>query len=101
MKRASRNGHDHRGRFTAGNPGGPGNPHGGKIEQFRATLIEVGQERFHEVANKLFDLAAAGEQWAIETILDRLLGKPVDEIELRTEFRTEQPAAFQYGARIQ
>ncbi len=47
----------------------------GRVEQFRAVLLEVAQERFPEVADKLLDLAAEGERWAVELVLDRCLGK--------------------------
>ncbi len=38
-------------------------------------LLEVAQDRFREVADKLLDLAAGGERWAVELVLDRCLGK--------------------------
>ena len=50
----------------------------GRVEQFRAVLLEVAQDRFREVADKLLDLAAAGERWAVEIVLDRCLGKVVE-----------------------
>ena len=49
-----------------------------RVEQFRAVLLEVAQDRFREVAEKLLDLAAEGERWAVELVLDRCLGKVVE-----------------------
>ena len=48
------------------------------VEQFRAVLLEVAQERFPEVAHKLLDLAAEGERWAVELVFDRCMGKVPD-----------------------
>ena len=63
------------GKFLPGNRLAKGNPMAGRVEQFRAVLLEVATERFPEVANKLLDLAAEGERWAVELVLDRCLGK--------------------------
>ncbi len=63
------------GKFLPGNRLAKGNPMAGRVEQFRAVLLEVAQERFSEVANKLLDLAAEGERWAVELVFDRCLGK--------------------------
>ncbi len=38
----------------------------------------MAQDRFREVADKLLDLAAEGERWAVELVLDRCLGKVVE-----------------------
>ncbi len=50
----------------------------GRVEQFRVVLLEVAQDRFREVADKLLDLAAGGERWAVELVLNRCLGKVPD-----------------------
>ena len=56
------------------------------VEQFRAVLLEVAQERFPEVAHKLLDLAAEGERWAVELVLDRCLGKVPEPPSSLTQF---------------
>ena len=66
------------GRFMDGHKFSKGNPMSGRVEKFRAVLLEVAQERFPEVAAKLLDLAAEGERWAVELVFDRCLGKVPD-----------------------
>ncbi len=72
-----RNGRDRRGRFAAGNQGGPGNPNGRRSAEFRQRLFDIAEEHFDAIVKKLVDLALAGDRWAIEYLLDRLLG-PVE-----------------------
>ena len=91
MSRGRANTNDRRdgnGRFTAGNPGGPGNPHARKVGQLRATLLEtVSVDDMRAVAAKLVERARGGELPAIRELFDRTLGKPVeaDLIERRDE----------------
>jgi hypothetical protein len=71
------NGRDRRGRFAAGNRGGPGNPNGRRAAELRQALYDAADEHFDAIVRKLLDLAEAGERWAVEMIFDRLLG-PVE-----------------------
>ena len=71
-------------------PGESGNPEGGaKAKRFYAALdraiIQEDGKRLREAAEKLLDLAAAGEAWAIQHLADRLDGKPKQQVELAGE----------------
>lgn len=62
-------------------PGQSGNPEGRRREQkFRAVLdraiLQDDGKRLRDAAEKLLDLAAEGEQWAVKELADRLDGKP-------------------------
>lgn len=66
-------------------PGQTGNPDGAKKHKVfyaalnRAITQEDGK-RVREAAEKLLDLAAAGEAWAIKELRDTLDGKPAQTI---------------------
>ena len=68
-------------------PGQSGNPAGNpKIKRFYAALdraiIQEDGKRLREAAEKLLDLASAGEAWAIQHLADRLDGKPAQQVAL-------------------
>ncbi len=76
MDAPSPNGRTATGRFANGNPGGPGNPHGRRVADLRAALLDaVTPEDIHAVAKALVARAKAGEVPAIRELLDRLMGK--------------------------
>src|SRR5262245_54917021 len=76
------NGRDARGRFTVGNPGGPGNPFGQRSAAFREALFQaVTPEDVRAVAAKLVAEAKAGQPWAVKEFFDRCVGKPVATVE--------------------
>ena len=87
---AKGNGRDKRGRFTAGNQFSTGNPLGGKVEQFRALVLQTSQKQFPEVVEKLFELAREGQQWAVQEVLNRVLGKVGDAQPLALNENAEQ-----------
>lgn len=67
-----------------GNPGGPGNPFGAARQRYRAALFRaVTDERFERIVQQLLTQAEDGERWAIREVLDRLLGKASQPIELQ------------------
>ncbi len=71
-------------------PGKSGNPSGGaKSKQFLAALNRaITQEdgkRIRAAAEQLLDQAAAGEQWAIKELADRLDGKAGQAIDLGSD----------------
>lgn len=74
------NGRDARGRFLPGGKGGPGRPAGRlAVEAWRAAFAQaVGSEDIRAVAQKLVEAARAGERWAVECLLDRCVGQPVE-----------------------
>jgi len=73
------NGRDDKGRFTIGNPGGPGNPHAAKVARLRTAMLEaVDEGDMKEIIGKLKELATGGNVSAIKEILDRCLGRPTE-----------------------
>lgn len=79
MSTPSPNGRDGRGRFAAGNPGGPGNPYAKRVGELRAALVEaVSAEDMRAIVGKLVEEAKAGDVRAIRELLDRTLGRPVE-----------------------
>ena len=94
------NGRDAAGRFTKGNPGGPGNPFAKRVHQLRSALIQaVTEEDIREIVEALVTLAKGGDVAAAREVLSRCLGKPqeADFIE-RLEHLEEAIAAACEGA---
>ena len=77
MNETSANGiHTSGGKFAAGNPGGPGNPHGGQVARLRAVMLEaVTPEDMRDVTRKLVEMAKGGDLKAIHLLLNWTLGK--------------------------
>lgn len=68
-------------------PGQSGNPEGGAKEQIvRAQLmracVQEDYARVRKLVEKTLDLAAEGEQWAVNFIADRLDGKPRQAVDV-------------------
>jgi hypothetical protein len=73
------NGRDQHGRFTKGNPGGPGNPLAAKVSRLRSALIEaVTEDDIRQIAEMLVGLARGGDMAATKELLLRTLGRPVE-----------------------
>ena len=71
------NGHDERGRFTAGNAGGPGNPFARRVAAFRAALIDaVGEDGLRDVARAMVEKARSGDVAAARLVLAYDVGRP-------------------------
>lgn len=71
-------------------PGQSGNPEGAKKHKifFAALNRAISQEdgkRVRDAAEKLLDLAASGEAWAIKELRDTLDGKPGQSIDLGSD----------------
>lgn len=80
------NGRDERGRFTTGNPGGPGNPHAAQVSRLRSALLDaVAPEDMQAIALKLIDLAKNGDVMACRVLFDRVLGRPSQELTVEGE----------------
>lgn len=76
MEAPSANGRNSAGQFLPGNPGGPGNPHGGKVAKLRAALVEaVTPEDIAEVVSSLLRAAKSGDIPAAKLLFDRAIGK--------------------------
>ncbi len=70
------NGRDGRGRFLAGNRGGPGNPHVVQVNQLRSALLRaVSPKDIRAVIRKLIKMATAGNIEAAKLLMERCLGK--------------------------
>ena len=70
-------GRDARGRFVAGNPGGPGNPRAAHVERLRGVLRDATTDAdLRAVWRALLDKAKQGDVAAIREVLDRTTGKP-------------------------
>lgn len=75
----SPNGRDGRGRFAAGNTGGPGNPQGATVERMRHALLSaVTEDDLRAIAATLTRNAKAGDLAAVKELLNRVLGRPAD-----------------------
>lgn len=66
----------------------PGHKHSAKSKLFdgalRRAIAQDDGERLRAAAEKLLDLAAAGEPWAINTLADRLDGKAPQSVTVET-----------------
>lgn len=73
------NGRDDRGRFTHGNPGGPGHPLAGAVSKLRAALIgAVSVDDMKAITRGLVDRAKGGDVEALRVLLPYLLGRPIE-----------------------
>ena len=68
-------------------PIGNRNAQKGKVyfDALRKAMAQDDHLRVRKAANKLLDLAAEGEQWAIKVLADRLDGKPAQETFLESK----------------
>jgi hypothetical protein len=77
----SGSGHDARGRFTKGNPGGPGNPFNRTVADLRAALLAcVTPQDVQEVMAALKEQAQKGNVAAIRLYLAYSVGKPAETV---------------------
>jgi hypothetical protein len=75
-------GRDSQGRFTKGNPGGPGNPFYRRQAHLKRVLLEaITDEDVRSVVQVLLGLARGGDLVAIKLYLQYAAGKPAREIE--------------------
>lgn len=76
------NGRGSGGRFAKGNPGGPGNPHSKRVNQLRSVLLgKISDQDIAEIVDTLLGKAKGGDLLAIREVLDRALGKSIQQIE--------------------
>jgi hypothetical protein len=85
MNEPSTNGPDGRdanGRFTRGNPGGPGNPHAKRVASLRRVLLDaITEDDMLAIAQLLVAKAREGDLIAIRELLDRTIGKPTKTLD--------------------
>jgi hypothetical protein len=78
-----KNGHDARGRFTAGNPGGRGNPFARKVAALRAAFLkDMTRDDIKEIAAALKAQAKKGDVAAARLVLAYSLGKPAKAVDV-------------------
>jgi len=66
------------GRFTAGNPGGPGNPYARRVAAMRTQLLDaVDSDGIAEVARAMLAAAKAGDTAAARLVLSYAVGPPL------------------------
>lgn len=69
------------GRFVKGWRGGPGNPHGKEAARLRAALLkEVKEGDVQAIIRKMIAKAKQGNVEAARLVLDRLFGKPMQNV---------------------
>lgn len=73
----AKEGRDARGRFTAGNLGGPGNPFARRVAALRTALLKaVTEADIDAIARQLVEQAKAGDVPACKLLFAYVLGKP-------------------------
>jgi hypothetical protein len=96
-------GRDVKGRFTKGNPGGPGNPFARRTAAARKAFCEaVSHQDLVEIARALKDRARGGDVAAARLVLAYVVGKPADVVEPDTldlqEFQQYEEQVRRYGS---
>src|SRR5271170_6788791 len=75
-------GHDQRGRFAKGNPGGPGNPFGRQVAALRAGLLAcTTQQDVQDVMAALLVQAKKGNVAAVRLFFAYTIGKPGETVD--------------------
>ena len=71
------NGHDSRGRFTRGNPGGPGNPYARQVAALRKVILNrLTEQDLLAITEALLAKAKEGSVGAAKLLLAYAIGKP-------------------------
>ncbi len=82
---------DSHGRFAAGNPGGPGNPHAKQVGRIRSLILEtVSDDDLRAIVAGLVGRAKSGDIAAVRELFNRLIGRPptaadAEQIELEEQ----------------
>ncbi len=90
-------GRDARGRFTTGNPGGPGNPYARRVAELRSALLDaVTPEDVAALARALLAQAKGGDVAAARLVLSYAVGRPpaVESAEPEADARRGVPEDF-------
>jgi hypothetical protein len=78
---AGGNGRDGQGRFTAGNPGGPGNPFARRMAQLRSVMLQcITDEDMQAITHALLLKARNGDLAAIKLMCQYSVGKPTEAV---------------------
>lgn len=77
------NGRGPDGRFARGNFHGGGNPHARAVNKLRTTILKAtNEDDVREIWAKLIEMAKEGNLKAAQYVLDRLIGKPKETVEV-------------------
>jgi hypothetical protein len=97
-------GRDVRGRFTAGNRGGPGNPYARRVAHLRSIVLEcVTDQDMRDIVNQLVVIARLGDLAAIKLLFQYALGKPAPTVDPDTvdlhelDLLSQAPTPAQFG----
>ena len=75
------NGRDAGGRFTKGNPGGPGNPFARRVSRLRSLIVEeLADDDLQAIVSKMVADAKAGDTAAAKLLFSYAIGKPTDPV---------------------
>ena len=67
------------GRFTKGNPGGPGNPYAARVGRLRSALLKaVKPSDMREIIRALVKQAKLGDVASAREVFERCLGRPIE-----------------------
>lgn len=76
-------------------PGNQASAKGRKVERMlERALLQDDDRRLREGVEKLLDLFAAGERWAMEYVRDTLDGKPKQRVDLEVDMRMSEIGAL-------
>ena len=76
---------DENGKFTKGNPGGPGRPKKEReAKYYDITLSAVNLEDWKQIIKKAVDQAKRGDSMARKFLADYLMGPPVQKADVTT-----------------
>ena len=75
-------GRDARGRFTAGNRGGPGNPHARRVAELKQAVLDaLTPVKLQLIVERLIGLALGGDVAAARLLFQYALGKPAEAVD--------------------
>ena len=97
QEQGTQTGRDERGRFSKGNPGGPGNPFTRQVAENRKAMLEAMSQRLQNVVNKLLEKAEDGDLGAIKLVLAYGVGRP-DKAENPDRMDVEEVKLFREEA---
>jgi|GEM_PF-2250441 hypothetical protein len=91
-KSSKAKGRDDRGRFAAGNPGGPGGAQRRACEFRRAAEEAVTVEHIQAMMRKTMAMALQGDLGAARFVAERVMGKPADAPNLPEQLAIDVPS---------
>ena len=81
----------------SGNPGGPSKQQKRFYAALDRAIAQEDGKKLRDAADKLLELAAQGEPWAVQMLADRLDGKPAQQVTLSGD--EDQPLKIVHESR--